>query len=405
MRSFKGDFPIFKNNPELVYLDSAATTQKPKAVVDAVTNFYQRYNANIYRGIYDLSQHATELFEQVRETVCSFIDGKDPSEVIFTSGATEGINLAANGWAKKYLQRGDIIVLSEMEHHSNIVPWLRLKEEMGIEIVFPPITVDFRLDYETILQTIDVKKIKLVALTQVSNVLGTINPIKEIISFFKTQNADIKFLVDAAQSAAHLPISVDDLGCDFLVFSSHKVFGPSGVGVLWSKKELLEAMDPLLLGSHMIQTVTKDRYTLAAIPDRFESGTRNLEGVIGLGAAIDYVKGIGFLAIQNHERKLTEYLLERLEQQSGIHLFGLKTNEDRLSVFSFAMTGIHPHDVAEILNRDHIAVRAGHHCAQPLMDVLGVSGTVRVSMSVYNSREDVDKFFEAVTGVKSIFKR
>jgi cysteine desulfurase/selenocysteine lyase len=400
----KQDFPIFKNYPDIVYLDNSATSQKPHVVIDAVSEFYLKNNSNIHRGIYDLSQRATEMFEKTRKNVSTFINTKNASEIIFTSGATEAINIVVYGWARKKLKKGDIVVLTEMEHHSNIVPWLRLKEEIGIEMIYLPLTKDYRLNYEiaTLPRTMT-NRVKLVSLTHASNVLGTINPLDEIIPFFKKINPDLKILVDAAQSVPHMPIDVQKLNCDFLAFSSHKMLGPSGVGVLYGKKEMLEDMDPFVVGSHMIRTVTKEKAIWADLPDKFEAGTRNLEGVIGLGAAIDYLQKIGFEKIKKHEKELIQYSLEMFEKQKNVELFGPKKSNDRLGVFSFSFGNVHPHDVSEILNRSHIAVRAGHHCAQPLMEVLGVTGTVRASIYLYNTKEDIDRLEKGIEEVKKVF--
>ncbi len=400
MKNLKADFPIFKIRPDLVYLDNSATSQKPKVVIDAVSNFYKSNNSNIHRGIYGLSQHATELFENTRKSIAEFIGTQTSQEIIFTSGTTESVNLVAVGYARKYLKEGDIIVLSEMEHHSNIVPWLMLREK-GIQVVFIPINKEGELDYKNF--KVDYKKIKLIALTHVSNVLGTINPIKEIVSFFKQNGSNAKVLVDAAQSIPHLKINVKDLDCDFLVFSSHKMLGPTGVGVLWAKRELLEKIDPLVFGSHMIERVTKEKATWTAIPDKFEAGTRNIEGVVGLGAAIDYLLNIGLETIEKYESSLTEYALSKFKNLEGIKLFGPTDSKNRLGVFSFAIGDIHPHDVAEILNRENIAVRSGHHCAQVLMDCLGVTATTRASLYFYNTESDIDKLIEGLVKVKEIF--
>ncbi len=398
----KQDFPIFKNHPELVYLDSSATSQKPKSVIDAVSSFYEKNNSNIHRGIYDLSQTATDMFESVRRKVADFIGATSENEIIFTSSTTEAINLAAYGWARKFLQSGDIIVLSEMEHHSNIVPWQRLKEEKNIELVFLQITSDGRLDYKSFQG--DFLKVKLLALTHISNVLGTINPIAEIVSYFRENRSNPKVLIDAAQSIPHLPIDVKKLDCDFLAFSSHKMLGPSGIGVLWTKKELLEVMEPLLVGSHMIKKVTKDSVTYSDIPEKFEPGTRNLEGVIGLGAAIDYLNSIGMEEIERYEKEVTEYALEMFAKQKNVKLFGPTNAESRIGVFSFAVGNIHAHDTAEILNRLKIAVRSGHHCAQVLMECLNISGTTRASFYIYNTKEDIDALEIGIEEVKKTFK-
>jgi len=399
----KNDFPIFKTYPDLVYLDSAATSQKPQSVIDAVSQFYATNNANIHRGIYDLSQSATDHFENTRKKVADFIGAKDASEIIFTAGATEAFNYVAFGWAKKYLKKGDIVVLSEMEHHSNIVPWQMLEKEIGIEMVYLPINDEFRLDYKKITE-LQIKKTKLVSICHASNVLGTVNPVEEIIPYFKKLNPEIKFCIDAAQSIPHMPIDVSSLNIDFLAFSSHKMLGPSGVGVLYAKKELLEVMDPFVVGSHMIRTVTKEKATWADIPDKFEPGTRNLEGVIGLGAAIDYLQKVGFDSIQKNELELTKYTLDMFQSQKNVKLFGPSNSESRLCVFSFAVGAAHSHDVSEILNRSHIAVRAGHHCAMPLMECLGLSGTVRASLYLYNLKEDIDRLQEGIEEVKKTFK-
>lgn len=403
--TIKKDFPIFAKHKELIFLDSAATSQKPQVVIDAVANFYENYNSNVHRGIYTLGEKATQLYENTRQKVASFIGALDPSEIIFTGNASEAINLAAFGYAGRYLKSGDIVVLSEMEHHSNLVPWLRLKEKKGVRLFFLPIDQNFRLDYKSVVGAkLPKNKIKLVALTQASNVLGTINPIAEIVQFLKQNSVYAKILVDAAQSVPHLPISVKNLACDFLAFSSHKMLGPTGVGVLWAKKELLEGMEPLFVGSHMVSSVTKNKAVWAQIPDKLEVGTGRLEAVIGLGAAIDYLQKIGPRAILNYEKMLTQYALGTLGKISNLDLYGSKEAEGRLGVFSFNLKGIHSHDVAEILNRDQICVRAGHHCAQPLMKALGVSGTVRASLYFYNTKKDLDRLFDGIEKVKKIFK-
>ena len=343
--SMKNDFPIFKTYPDLVYLDSAATSQKPQSVIDAVSQFYSSQNANIHRGIYDLSQSATEAFENSRKKVANFIGTKNASEIVFTSGATEAFNYVAFGWAKKFLKKGDIIAISEMEHHSNIVPWQMLQKEVGIKIVYLPITKDHRLEYKKI-EELQKGKIKLISFAHASNVLGTVNPLEEIIPYVKKLNPEIKICIDAAQSVPHMPIDVGSLDIDFLAFSSHKMLGPSGVGVLYAKKELLEQMDPVIVGSHMIRTVSKNKAIWADIPDKFEPGTRNLEGVIGLGAAIDYLQKIGWEKIQKHEMELAKYALEMFKKQKNIKLFGPKDSKNRLGVFSFAIENIHSHDVS-----------------------------------------------------------
>src|SRR6266568_3462510 len=403
MKTIKNHFPIFKNNPDLVYLDSSASSQKPQVVIDAVSEFYTNQYANIHRGIYDLSQNATDRYEEVREKVAQFIGARHVSEIVLTSGTTEALNLVAFGWAKKKLQKGDIVVLSEMEHHSNIVPWLVLKKEIGIELVYLLMTKDFKLDYKKIADAPQ-ERIKLISLTHASNVLGTINPLEEIISYFKKINPDMKICIDAAQSVPHMPVNVLNLGCDFLAFSSHKMLGSSGVGVLYAKKELLDEMEPHMFGGNMIRKVTKESVFWADTPDKFEAGTPNIEGVIGLGAAIDYLQEIGLDAIQKHEQELISYSLEMFKNKKNVTLFGPHSEDDRLGVFSFAIGNVHPHDTAEILNRLHIAVRTGHHCAQVLMTVLGVAGTARASLYLYNTKEDIDRLQEGIEEVKKTFK-
>lgn len=399
---FKKDFPIFVNNPDLVYLDSASTSQKPQSVIAAVSDFYKNTNSNIHRGIYDLSQMATEIFENTRKKVADFAGAKSASEIIFTSGTTESINLVASGYARKFLKKGDCVILSEMEHHSNIVAWLRLKEEIGIKIKYIPVTDDGVLDYHNL--ELDYSEVKFVSLAHISNVLGTINPVKDIIKYFKKLNPDVKVLIDAAQSVPHLPIDVIDLDCDFLVFSSHKMLGPSGVGVLWGRQDLLEKMNPVIVGSHMIKKVGRDAYTVSDAPDKFEAGTRNLEGVVGLGAAIDYIENIGFERIQNHEERLTRYALDMFAELKHVKLFGARNPKNRIGVFSFAVGRVHSHDAAEILNRSGVAIRSGHHCAEVLMECLGVAGTARASLYIYNTKEDIDKLSEGIAEVERIFR-
>jgi cysteine desulfurase / selenocysteine lyase len=404
MLKVKKDFPIFEQVPGLVYLDNAATSQKPKQVIEAVSNFYLRYNSNIHRGIYTLSQEATNRVERSRGKVAKFVGADSPEEIIFTGNASEAINLVAFGYARKYLRAGDIIVLSEMEHHSNFVPWLRLRKETGIKLVFLPIGPDFSLNFNHLFSIkINFKKIKLVALTQASNVLGTINPIREIIKTYKRQGIEAKFLVDAAQSVPHIPIDIRSLGCDFLAFSAHKMLGPTGVGILWAKREILEEMDPMNVGSNMISSVTKDKAIWANLPDKFETGTGRLEAMAGLGAAIDYLNTVRMNNIAKHERLLTEYTLKELAKLKQVKLYGSRIADNRLGVFAFNLADIHAHDVGEILNRTQICVRTGHHCAQPLMTTLGVNATVRASLYLYNSKRDIDLLIEGLQKTLSIF--
>lgn len=397
---WKKDFPIFANRPKTVYLDSAATSQKPQVVIDTVTDFYTRHNANVHRGIYTLSEEATALYEGVREKVAKFINAHSAGEVVFTSNTNESINIIAFGWAKKFLNAGDVVVLSEMEHHANIVPWQRLRDEIGVKLYFIPLDEQFRLNYRKIITGVPVSKIKVVSLTHVSNVLGTVNPIKEIVRFLDDNDIKARIVVDAAQSAPHVPLDVKDLGVDFLAFSGHKMLGPSGIGVLWAEEELLEEMDPIVFGSHMIKEVTKDHTTWTDPPWKFEVGTGHLEAAVGLGAAIDYLNSVGFDAIIEHEQRLTEYTLKTLQGITDLAFYGPKTTEGRIGVFSFNLRGVHAHDVAEIVNRANVCVRSGHHCAQPLMQVLGVPATVRASTYLYNDERDIDRLIEALQMVR-----
>jgi cysteine desulfurase/selenocysteine lyase len=403
--NFKKDFPIFKNHPKLTYLDNAATTQKPKLVIDAVTNFYSNYNSNVHRGVYDLSFKATEIYEGVRVKVANFINAKDSAEIVFTGNTTEAINLVAWGYAKKNLKRGDVVILSEMEHNSNIVPWIRLKEEFGIKIFYLPIDKNFELDYEALFNAgLDLKKVKIISLTQASNVLGTINPLEKIIPVLKKKCSNAKFLIDAAQSVVHIKVDVQKLGCDFLVFSAHKIYGPSGIGVLWAKQELLEEMEPIFSGGNMVEKVTKEKAIFAPPPAKFEAGTGKMEAVAGLGAAIDYINSIGFKKIISLDQELTEYGLKTLNKIKGIQIYGSNKSKNRLPIFTFNILRLHPHDVSEILNRNQICVRAGHHCTHVLHQALGISGTLRASLSVYNSTKDIDELAKGIEEAKNIFK-
>jgi len=386
-------------------LDNAATTQKPKVVIGSVTDFYTKYNSNVHRGVYDLSFIATKIYEGTRVKAAKFINAKDPAEIIFSGNATEAINLVVWGYAKKNLKRGDIVVLSEMEHNSNIVPWIRLKEKLGIKIFYLPVNKDFELDYESLFKAkLKFKKVKIISLTQASNVLGTINPLEKIIPVLKKKCVNAKFLVDAAQAVAHLRVDVQKLGCDFLVFSGHKMYGPSGIGVLWGKQKLLEEMEPIFSGGNMVEHVTKEKAIFAPAPTKFEAGTGKLEAVAGLGAAIDYINSVGLKTIAGLDKELTEYGLKALNKIKGIKIYGSNKSKNRLPIFAFNIPGLHPHDVSEILNRSQICVRAGHHCAHILLQTLNTPSTLRASLSIYNSTEDIDKLVKGLEEAKRIFK-
>jgi cysteine desulfurase/selenocysteine lyase len=397
----KQDFPIFSSYPDLVYLDSSSTSQKPKQVIEAVSDFYTFRNANIHRAVYKLAELATETYENTRMQVGEFINARSSNEIVFTKNTNEAINFVAHGWGRKFLKSGDVIVLSEMEHHANIVPWLRLRDEIGVELLFLPFNKGCRLDYQVSEKYFG--KIKLVAITHASNVLGTINPLNKIILYYK-KNTDAKFLIDAAQSFPHLGIDVQKSGVDFVVFSGHKMLAPSGIGVLWAKENLLENMEPLAVGSHMISTVTKKKAVWADVPDKFEAGTGNLEGVAGLSAAFSYLEKVGFENIILYENDLTVYALKRFRELDFVTLYGPKDVADRLGIFSFGIANSHPHDIAQILDRDNIAIRSGHHCAQVTMDALGVPATARASFYIYNTKEDIDRLMEGIKLVKKTLK-
>jgi len=401
--NIKQDFPIFKNHPNLVYLDSAATTQKPKQVINTIKNFYEKENANIHRGIYTLSEIATEKYNKAREIIAKFINA-EPEEIIFTRNTTESINLLSytihelinrNGNEKK-----DEILLTEMEHHSNLVPWQQFAKKHNFKLKFIPITEDYELDYEKSKELIN-NKTAILAVTHVSNVLGTINNIKKLIEIAKENKAIT--IVDAAQSVPHMKVDVKYLDCDFLAFSGHKIYGPLGIGVLYGKKKLLEKLPPFLTGGGMINIVNYQETTFAELPKKFEAGTPNIEGAIVLGEAIKYIEKIGFDNIKKHEKELLDYALEKLNSIDNIIIYN-PGKDKSLSVVSFNLKGIHPHDVASILNEENIAIRAGHHCCMPLMKKLGIAGTCRISLSIYNTKEDIDKLISGLKKVQEVFK-
>ena len=395
----RSDFPIFKDKL-LVYLDSAATTQKPKQVIEAVSDFYSNYNANVHRGIYELSMKATETFESARQKVAKFINASDWRSIVFTGGTTESINLVAYSWARKNLNKGDGILITEMEHHSNIVPWQLIAEETGIILKYIPINTDGTLDLSSLDELIT-DKTKLISIIHQSNVFGTINPIKDIIEKAKSVNA-LTF-IDAAQSIPHSQVDVQDLDCDFLAFSGHKMLGPTGIGVLYGKSKLLDSMSPFMGGGDMINSVTMTESTWNDIPYKFEAGTPNIAQAIGLGAAIDYINEIGLSNIHDYVKRLLNIALEKLRKIDGLTIHGHQVGESS-SVVSFNLEGVHPHDLAQFLDQDGIAVRAGHHCAQPIMDKLGVSSTIRASFYLYNTEEEIDKLCASLIKTAKFFK-
>ena len=403
VRRIRQDFPILRqqvNGRPLVYLDNAATTQKPRQVTEALVRYYETSNANIHRGIHTLATRATEQYEDARRKVARFIGARGPEEVVFTRNATEAINLVARAWGDEHIGEGDEIVLTLMEHHSNIVPWQLLARRKGATLRYAGITDDGKLDPDELRRLIG-PRTKLVAVTQMSNVLGTINPVADIAEM--AHRAGALLLVDGAQSVPHLPVDVQALGADFLAFSAHKMLGPTGVGVLWARAELLEAMPPFLGGGDMIAVVRPESSTWAELPHKFEAGTPNIADVIAFGAAVDYLEGIGMANARRHEEELTELALERLRRVAGVRIFGPSSASERGGVVSFSMQAAHPHDVATIADGYGVAIRAGHHCAQLLMRALGVPATSRASFSIYNDADDIEALVEALEGVNRVF--
>jgi cysteine desulfurase / selenocysteine lyase len=400
----RNDFPIFKkkiNGKELVYLDNASTTQKPYSVIDSITDFYTNYNSNIHRAVYQLAEEATALYEQSREKIANFINVR-PEEIIFTRNTTESINLIAHSWARTNLKKDDGIAITELEHHSNIVPWQILSQEIGTRLEYVGIDEDGFLDLDHLNDLITSKNVKLVSLSHMSNVLGTIVPIEKIIK--TAHENEIPVLVDGAQSVPHMPVNVKNMDCDFLVFSAHKMLGPTGVGVLYAKKEFLEKMRPFMGGGDMIKEVFKFHTNYNEVPYKFEAGTPNIADVVGFGAAIDYLEKIGMANVRKHEIELTKYALESLLSMNYLTIYGPKDPNYRGGVVSFNIADIHPHDLATIMNDHGIAIRSGHHCAQVLMQRLDVPATSRASFYIYNTKEEIDKFVNAIKEAGRIFK-
>ena len=397
----RADFPILATRirgKPLVYLDNAATTQKPQAVLDALAHHYGAENANIHRGIHWLSERATAAYEQARARVASFLGAASPREVVFTRGTTEAINLVAQSWARTSLHPGDEVLVTGMEHHANIVPWQLLAEQTGIMLRAAPITDQGELDLDAF-EALLTERVKLISVVHLSNAIGTINPIRTLARLAHARG--IPVLVDAAQSVPHLDVDVAALECDFLAFSGHKVLGPTGIGVLWARETLLEQMPPWQGGGDMISSVTFERSTWAAHPGKFEAGTPHIAGAIGLAAALDYLEGVGRQAIAAHEHALLAYAVEQVSAVPGVRLVG--TARERASILSFAIGGVHPHDVGALLDDDGIAVRAGHHCAQPVMARLGVPATTRASLALYNTRDEVDALVRGLERVRKVF--
>lgn len=403
VKLWRADFPILKktiHDKPLVYLDNAATTQKPMAVITAESDFYQDYNANVHRGVHTLSLRATEVFEGVRAKVQKFINAAGPEEIIFVRGTTEAINLAAQSYGRNRLRAGDEIVLTMMEHHSNIVPWQLVCQQTGASLRIIPVDDAGELKMAAFDEVLG-EHTKLVAVTHVSNTLGTINPVKAIIELAHARNVPV--LLDGAQAVAHLPVDVRALDCDFYAFSGHKLFAPSGIGVLYGKAALLDAMPPYQGGGNMIRSVSFEGTTYDTFPYKFEAGTPNIAGVIGLGVAVDYVTGIGFEAIAAHDQILLAHATQLLTGIPGLHIIG--NAREKIGILSFVLDGVHPHDIGTILDTQGVAIRAGHHCTMPLMERFGIAATARASFALYNTRQEADVLAAAIYRVKEVFSR
>ncbi len=426
-KNLRSDFPILSrkiNNRPLVYLDSAATSQKPKQVLAAISDYYQSHNANVHRGIHTLSLEATEAYEGARKKVADFVGVKDVAEIIFTRSATEAVNLVAYAWGRVNIGKGDEIVLTIAEHHSNFVPWQQLALENGANLKMIPVDENGKLDEMAFIKAIT-KKTKLVSFFHVSNVLGTINDVNRLSSIVHREAPNAKILTDGAQAVPHMPVDIGKIGCDFYVFTGHKMLGPTGIGVLWARREILEEMPPFNFGGDMISKVSLSKSSWNELPWKFEAGTPNVEGAVGLGAAVDYLTKIGMEKVREHEARLTKYAMDRLSKINGVTIYGPKDAKRRGGVISFNVGSsrqartinysssgarrnrevslIHAHDVASILDSEGIAIRSGHHCAQPLMDFLGISSCARASFHIYNTKEDVDRLVEGIEKVKEIF--
>ncbi|MEM6318131.1 MAG: SufS family cysteine desulfurase [Bacteroidota bacterium] len=397
-KSFRQKFPIFQHHPNLIYLDSAATTQKPKQVIEGITNFYQKENANIHRGIYDLAAQTTKKYENVRQKIANFIGAKNQSEIVYTNGTTASINLVANSFLMPRLEKGEEVLISAMEHHANMIPWQVICQQKGAHLRIIPIDKAGNIDlvaYKNMLSA----KVKMVAIVHISNTLATINPIAEMIDLAHQQ--DIPVLVDGAQSVAHYPIDVSDLDCDFFTFSGHKLFGPTGIGVLYGKERHLAEMAPYQFGGDMIRTVTYQTATYTLAPQKFEAGTTNIAGVIGLGHAIDFLQQFDKKAIAQFVKDLGTYAREQLLNINNLEIIGDAKN--RTGIVSFILQNAHPHDIATFLGAANIAIRAGHHCTQPLMDFYEIPATTRASFSIYNNRAEIDYLVEQLKEIEQFF--
>jgi cysteine desulfurase/selenocysteine lyase len=401
----RADFPILRqevNGKPLVYLDNAATTQKPEAVLRALDGYYRKDNANVHRGIHELSRRATVAFENARVRVAQWIGASEPAELVWTRGTTEAINLVAYGWGLDNVGQGDEIVLTTMEHHSNLVPWQLLARRTGAKLRFIEMDGEGRLRLDALPDLLG-PRTRLVALGHVSNALGTVNPVEEVIRIVR-ERSDARVLLDGAQAVPHLPVDVSTLGCDFYAFSGHKMCGPTGIGALWARRELLESMSPFHGGGEMIRIVERESSTWADVPHKFEAGTPDIAGAIGLAAAVDYLSGIGREAILEHERRLVGYALERLRDVPELRVYGTPNLEERSGVVAFSLGDAHPHDISTILDSEGIAIRAGHHCAQLVMRHYHVAATARASFYLYNTIEDVDRLLDGLQLVRQVFR-
>jgi len=396
----RNDFPVFKHHPSLVYLDSAATSQKPDVVIAAIQHFYASENANIHRGLYPMAARASRKYEAVREKVAHFIGATSQQEIVYTSGTTQGVNVVAQAFLRPRLRPGDEVIITTLEHHANIIPWQQLVEGSRAKLKVIPLNEAGELELSTLFGALS-ERTAMVACSHISNTLGTINPVREIIEGVRRYRADIPVLVDAAQSVAHYDLNVQALDCDFLVFSGHKLFGPTGIGVLYGKAQHLRQMSPITFGGDMIEYVSFERTSFATAPRKFEAGTTNIAGVIGLGAAIDYISKIDRAAVREGLKALHDETIAGLKDIPGLRIIGNARNKS--AIVSFVLEQAHPHDIASFLGAENIAVRAGHHCTQPLMDTLGLPGTVRASFSLYNTRRDVERLVKAVREVADFF--
>ena len=406
LENIRKDFPVLarkvRDEKDLVYLDNAATTQKPIHVIDAISDYYKNHNSNIHRAVHALAEESTEAFEAVRDKVAKFLNIKDRQEIIFVRGTTEAINLVSYSWGRENIKKGDIVVTTEYEHHSNIVPWQLVAQEVGAEIKY----IDINENGELILEQLDdhlaTGKVKLVAVSHVSNVLGTITDVNRIIT--KCRDAGAKILIDGAQAVPHMKVDIDSLDCDFYAFSGHKMLGPTGVGILWAKKEHFEKMQPFHGGGDMIREVHKYETTWNDLPYKFEAGTPNIADVIGFAAAIDYLSNIGMDNVRDHEIELTAYALEKMKNVKGLTIYGPKDPQKASGVISFNFNDVHPHDVATIIDKNGVAIRSGHHCAQVLMEKLNVAATNRASFYIYTTKEEVDVLINSLEDVARVFK-